>query len=245
MTNTLLSIYSEQKLSRYSLATFFFATNGLVTWDSFIRDDGWITDAPECEWGSTANNQCTNGVYTSLTLDFVGVSGTIPGELGLLTGLKRFSVRGSIKTTYVMSGTLPDVFGSLTNMQTIRLNNNDLSGSIPASFGLMTNCRVLILTGNSLTGKIPRELANIQGRTLNFDNNKISGSIPSELFNLTELNTLNVQNNFLSGTIPSEIVNSKSLSSINLSGNSLTGIIPTEIGSLAEIRSGINFSHLT
>ena len=128
LTNAFLNIYSdEQKLSRYSLATFFFATNGPVTWDSSIRDDGWLTDTPECEWGSTANNQCANGVYKSLTLDFVGVSGTIPQEIGLLTGLERFSVRGSVEAADVMTGTIPSEIGNLTDMQTIRLNNNNLS----------------------------------------------------------------------------------------------------------------------
>lgn len=243
LTNAFLTIYSDKEiLSRYSLATFFYATNGPTTWDSFIRDDGWLTDAPECEWGSTANNQCTKGVYTSLTLDFVGVSGTIPQELGLLTGLERFSVRGSVEATDIMSGTIPDVFGSLSHMQTIRLNDNDFTGLIPVSFGSMENCIVLTLSGNSLIGKIPTELAKTQARTLNLDKNQLSGQIPSELFSLMGLQILNLQHNNLSGMIPSEIGYATSISNINLSNNQLGGSIPSEIGNLVEIRSAINFS---
>ena len=243
LTNAFLTIYSdEQKLTRYALATFFYATNGPTSWDALIRDDGWLTNAPECEWGSTANNQCTKGLYTSLTLDFVGVSGTIPQELGLLTGLERFSVRGSVDSVNVMSGSLPDVFDRLPDMQTIRLNNNNLTGLIPASFGSMTNCLVMILSGNSFIGKIPTELANTKGRTLNFSNNQLSGQIPSELFSLTELNILNLHNNNLSGTIPSEIGYATNISNINFSNNKLGGSIPSEIGNLVEIRNGINFS---
>lgn len=242
-TNAFLNIYSdEQILTRYALATFFYATNGPTTWDSFIRDDGWLTDAPECEWGSTANNQCTKGVYTSLTLDFMGVSGTIPQELGLLSGLERFSVRGSEETSSVISGTIPDIFGTLSNMQTIRLNDNGLGGLIPASIGSMKNCIVLILSGNSLIGKIPTELSETQARTLNLSNNQLSGQIPSELFSLTELKILNLQDNNLSGTIPTEIGDAITISNVNFSNNQLGGSIPSEIGNLVEIRSAINFS---
>ena len=241
--NAFLSIYSdEQILTRYSLATFFYATNGPTTWDSSIRENGWLTDAPECEWGSTANNQCSMGKYTSLTLDFIGVSGTIPQELGLLTDLVRFSVRGSVGTANVVSGTIPDIFGSVSNMQTIRLNDNDLTGFIPSSFGSMEDCMVLILSGNSLVGKIPTELVGTRGRTLNLANNKLSGQIPSELFALTELNILNLHNNNLSGTIPSEIGDAKSITTINFSNNQLGGPIPSEIGNLVGIRSSMNIS---
>jgi hypothetical protein len=242
LTNAFLTIYSdEQILTRYGLATFFYATNGPTTWDSFIRDDGWLTDASECEWGSTANNQCTKGVYTSLTLDFVGVSGTIPRELGLLTALERFSVRGD-GMAEIMSGTIPDIFGSLSNMQTIRLNDNDFTGLIPASFASLKNCIVMILSGNSLIGKIPKELAETQARTLNLSHNQLSGQIPSELFTLSELKILNLQNNNLSGTIPNEIGDATSISNINFSNNQLGGSIPSEIGNLVQIRSAINFS---
>lgn len=242
-TNAFLSIYSDKQiLTRYALATFFYATNGSTTWDSVIRDDGWLTDAPECEWGSTANNQCTKGEYTSLTLDFVGVSGTIPDELGLLTGLERFSVRGSGQQADVVSGPIPDIFGTLTNMQTIRLNDNDFTGLIPLSFGEMENCVVLILSGNSLIGKIPRELANTNARTLNLSRNQLSGQIPNELFALAELSILNLEGNNLSGTIPSEIGDATSIANINFSNNQLGGSIPSEIGNLVEIRSAINFA---
>jgi len=243
LTNAFLSIYSdEQILTRYALATFFYATNGPTTWEAFIRDDGWLTDAPECEWGSTANNQCTQGVYTSLTLDFVGVSGTIPDELGLLTGLERFSVRGSDETTDIMSGTIPNIFETLTNMQTIRLNDNDFSGLIPTSFGAMTNCLVLILSGNSLIGKIPTELSKTHARTLNLSDNQLSGPIPKELFSLKELKILDLQDNNLSGTIPSEIGDATKIANINFSNNQLGGSIPSEIGNLVNIRSAINFA---
>jgi hypothetical protein len=243
-TNAFLDVYSDdRKLTRYALATFFYATNGTTSWDPIIRDDGWLTDAPECDWASTANNQCINDVYTSLTLDFVGVAGTIPDEVGLLTGLERFSVRSNVDGGAFLGGTLPESLGSLANVQTVRLNDNNITGIIPTSFGLMTNARVLLLTGNALTGSIPQELGNTQGRTFYFDDNMLSGPIPPQLFeSLTDLNVLNFRNNLLSGAIPTQIGNLGSLASIDFSQNRLGGAVPSEIGRLASVRSGINLS---
>ncbi|KAL3912495.1 MAG: hypothetical protein SGILL_006858, partial [Bacillariaceae sp.] len=242
-TNAFLNVYSDaQILQRYALAVFFYSTNGPETWDPAIRDDGWLTDAPECEWASTANNQCTDEVYTSLTLDFVGVSGTIPDELSLLTGLQRFSVRTGDEALIAIGGQLPESIGQLTNIQTVRLNNNNIEGSIPASMSLLTSLRVLILSGNNLIGNIPAGLANTQGTTINLDNNELSGQIPTELFSLTDLNALNLQGNNLSGPIPTEIGNARSLSTINFSNNIISGGIPSALGSLSEIRSSIDLS---
>jgi Leucine-rich repeat (LRR) protein len=242
-SNAFLSTYSNnQTLQRYALAVFFYSTSGPTTWDAAIRDDGWVTNAPECEWASTANNQCTNNSYTSLTLDYVGVSGTIPDELSLLSNLERFSVQSSDEASYVISGTIPESIGMLTNMQTLRLNDNDLGGPIPSSIGLLTNARVIVLMGNNLTGQIPSGLANTQARTINLSNNNMTGPIPSELFTLKGLNVINLNNNALTGVIPTEIGTSKSLSTINFSKNDLVGAIPSEIGDLSEIKSSIKFS---
>ncbi|KAG7354029.1 hypothetical protein IV203_003385 [Nitzschia inconspicua] len=100
----------------------FFSTDGLTTWAPAFRDDGWVTNAPKCEWASIANNQYTNGTYTSLILDYVGVSGLLPDELPLLTELERLSVQGSDdEAIHVISGTLPESIGMLKIIQTLRL----------------------------------------------------------------------------------------------------------------------------
>ena len=239
--NSELNSYSdERKLTRYALATFFYSTNGLTSWDDDIRDDGWVTDASECEWASTANNQCTGGEYRSLTLDFVGVTGQIPEEIGMLTTLERLSVRSSGAGNPTLTGSLPDSIGELTNMQTIRLNDNEIGGTIPSSLGRMTNAQVLLFTGNSMGGQIPTELGQIQGGTLAFDGNELSGSIPTELFGLSELTTINFERNFLTGPIPSEIGNVGNLNLLDLSSNDMTGSLPTQIGLLTAVRGKLN-----
>lgn len=248
LQNSNLDGYSDGvKIARYALATLFYSTNGLSTWDEQIREGGWITDAPECEWASTATNQCTDGVYTSLTLDFVGVSGQIPQELGLLTGLKRLSLRSEGLGSPSVSGTLPDSIGELVDLETIRLNGNNIGGTLPSTVGQLTNIRVFLLSGNSLIGTIPSEIGNTGGNTYNFDGNQLSGKIPIELLTMQTLRSLNFDGNKLSGSIPTEIALNPSLNSLSLSGNKLVGRIPSEIGNLVTINGKsllkIQFNH--
>jgi hypothetical protein len=214
-------------LSRYALATFFYSTNGPTTWDPAIRNNGWMTAADECEWSSTVAAVCADGIFTSLTLDFVGISGELPLEIGHLTGLTRLSVRGNATSGETVTGTIPFSFGNLVNMETIRLDENRIGGTIPTEIGLMTNLGVFVLSGNVVGGEIPSEIGTIKGTFITFDNNEIRGKIPSELFQLTDLTTLNLQNNFLSGPLPSEIGNLANINALDLSINDLTGVIPT------------------
>jgi Leucine-rich repeat (LRR) protein len=231
--NTNITDYSDEvKLARYALATFYYSTNGPTAWDEEIRNDAWVTDAPECEWATTASNQCSDNVYTSLTLDFVGVSGQIPEELALLTGLTRLSLRSEGIGMPSISGSLPESIGLLGNLETIRLNENNIGGTLPTTIGLLSNIRVFLLSGNSIEGSIPSEIGQTSGSTFNFDRNELSGKLPKELFTMETLTALNFEENNLSGTIPTEIGKNPNLNSVNLASNSLTGTIPSEIGNL-------------
>jgi len=234
---------TEVKLARYALATFYFSTNGPSTWAEKIRNDGWMTDAPECEWASTARNQCTGTTYSSLTLDFVGVSGQIPPELAYLTGLTRLSLRSEGIGSPSIAGSLPSTIGQLQNLQTIRLNENKIGGTLPTSIGRLTNVRVFLMSGNSLEGSIPSEIGRTMGNTFNFDRNRLTGRLPVELFRMGTLTALNFEDNLISGQIPRQIGMNPSLNSINFASNRLTGTIPTEFGRLVTVRSGINLSN--
>lgn len=242
--NADLDSYSDERLlQRYALVAFFYSTNGPTGWDEEIRADGWLTDTDECEWGSTIETgQCTDGVYINLSLDFAGVGGTMPLEIGLLTGLTRLSVRGADSSPLSLGGELPISIGSLVRLETLRLSGNRVRGTIPTEIGLMTSLRVVSLSNNSIGGAIPTEIAGIVGTTLSIDNNELGGNLPTELFSLTELTTINLENNFLEGRIPREIGNLGNLNTLNLSINDITGNIPTEIGLLSGIRRKFEFA---
>jgi len=71
---------NEAKIQRYSLATFYFSTDG----DKWNANNGWLSDADECsEW---ANVVCTSrGSVSELALSNNELEGTIPEELAMLS----------------------------------------------------------------------------------------------------------------------------------------------------------------
>jgi hypothetical protein len=85
--NTNLDSYSDKrKIQRYTLGVLYYSTNG----DSWRNNNGWLTDANECNWSNGADGLfCDeNGAIFELDLyDGSGnnLVGTIPIELTLLS----------------------------------------------------------------------------------------------------------------------------------------------------------------
>lgn len=140
-----------------------------------------------------------------LDLTFIDIRGTIPSELGQLTGLSSF----------LLSSWFSDEFGLLV-------------GTIPSEIGLLASLDYLDLEGNQFTGPIPTEIGLMTRlRSLSLPFNQLSGSIPSELSNILVLKYIQFQQNDLSGTIPTELERiAPRMDVMNVSGNSLTGFIP-------------------
>ena len=135
-----------------------------------------------------------------------------------------------------LTGSIPTELGSLTELTNLNLHTNRLTGSIPAELGSLSNLTHLYLYGNRLTGSIPVELGSLSQLTrLGLHGNKLTGNIPAELGALTKLTRLNVSDNRLTGEVPSEWGSLTSLTHLYLSGNALTGDIPTELGSLSSL----------
>jgi hypothetical protein len=235
--NANLDTYSEDiKVQRYALATFYYSTGGETSWSTLARQ-GWVTDTSECDWGSTASNICTGDFYSSLTLDFVGVSGTLPPELALMTTLTRVSVRGNLDGTG-LGGSIPDSYGALSNMQTVRLQGNVIGGRLPTSLGAWTEARIVNIQFNQLTGELPIEFgAMFNAVSIDLSGNLLSGTLPDFIGLMQNLGTLSLANNNLVGPMPSDIGKALALSTLDLSGNQLSGALPTEIGQLINMRS--------
>ena len=79
--------------------------------------------------------------------------GTIPPEVGDLTGLKSIWLGGS-----QLTGPIPSELGDLVFLETLRLSGNRLTGSIPVELGNLENLQELYLHSNNLTGCIPSEI---------------------------------------------------------------------------------------
>ena len=126
-----------------------------------------------------------------------------------------------------LRGTLPADLGTLSNLSTLDLSDNQLSGTIPdlsALIGLMT----LNLRDNQLSGTIPDWLSSLLSlTTLNLGENRLTGAIPEELGDLFLLDFLYLDNNQLSGPIPVWVIGQVSgLQVTRFAGNSLTGCVP-------------------
>ena len=112
----------------------------------------------------------------------IGITGTIPAELGNLTNLENLSLNRNSLT-----GSIPPELGNLTNLENLRLNQNSLTGSIPAELGNLANLIHLRLHSNLLSGSIHERLGRLarsEGgslRTFYFCNNYLAGSLPEAL----------------------------------------------------------------
>ncbi|MED6111398.1 hypothetical protein PIB30_051974 [Stylosanthes scabra] len=168
----------------------------------------------------------------SLNLDGMGLSGTIPEEIGTLT--KLVSLDLSFNNLH---GKLPPTLSNLTQLVEFDVSFNALSGTIPSNFGHHWETLMnLYLHSNQIEGPIPLELGNLRSiEVLYLSNNSLTGTIPSTLGLLENLTLLDLSSNQIQGHIPVEIGNLKQLQLLSLSNNSLSGQIPREIGALVSL----------
>lgn len=216
----------------------------------------WLGDpGTECTWHGVT---CSPGgtTVTRLLLPNNNLVGTIPQEIGDLTGLTELNfyfngLSGGIPATigsltsltYLnlyrnqLSGPIPSSIGNLANLNRLELNNNQLSGAIPSEVGSLTNLRYLDLHSNQLTGGIPPALGNLRSLFyLDLGSNPLGGTIPPEVGGMTGLFYCGFNSLQLTGVIPPQMGNMTSLRTLYLSTNQLTGAIPRELGNLANLQ---------
>ncbi|KAE8659578.1 Jasmonate-zim-domain protein 6, putative isoform 1 [Hibiscus syriacus] len=164
--------------------------------------DSWVPGSAPCNGpkGPWRGLVCQGGVVTGLSLDGMGLSGTIDVEaLVQIQGLRTFSVENNS-----FANTIPG-FNRLGALKVLSLSRNWFSGEIPSDyFAKMGSLKKVRLSYNKFTGKIPDSLAHLSNIVgLHLQRNQFSGRIPS--FDCPNLNSLNVSNNRLEGEIPSSL----------------------------------------
>ena len=191
----------------------------------------WTIDTAITGWdGVTVGG--TPMRVTDLELNDRGLTGSIPPELGALTGLERLV----LSFNEGLAGEIPVELGDLINLRTLNLGYNGLTGGIPRELGNLTEVITLWLQGNELTGEIPGELGNLSAlEYLDLADNELTGPIPVELSDLTELRRLGLHENDLSGTIPGALGNLTGLRRLWMYENQLSGEIPGELGMLTAL----------
>ena len=155
---------------------------------------GW-NGAPgtECAWHGITCDAAKQHV-TEIDLYNNHLSGSLPNIFGSLAQLKVFD--GSLNQ---LSGSLPSL-ATLTNLVAFYAYSNQLTGSIP-SFAGLTNLKYFFVHSNHLTGPIPT-LSAVPDLTFFYvDSNQLTGTVPS-LATLTKLKGILIDGNQLSGPMP-------------------------------------------
>lgn len=102
-----------------------------------------------------------------------------------------------------LSGTLSASIGTLTNLQQILLQNNNITGEIPPELGQLPKLQTLDLSDNRFSGKIPDALGHLPSlRYLRLNNNSLNSAFPVSLSKVPQLSFLDLSYNNLSGPVP-------------------------------------------
>ena len=178
---------------------------------------------------------------TELDMDGQGLNGSIPSQLGELTGLRELRLAWGNRLT----GSIPPQLGRLTRLTFLNLAANHLSGPIPPELGsigpqlthLVLSAPQPLPNGVGLTGSIPAQLGNLSGLTsLYLDGNRLTGSIPPRLGRLLKLSWLHLTRNQLTGAIPTQLGELTNLTNLRLEDNQLSGPIPSQLSRLTNLR---------
>ena len=177
----------------------------------------WVNDIGQlCNWGSYIKNEiildCNinevslwDSCYvidstTELDLSGIGLTGSIPQEIGELINLNYINLRYNDLT-----GSIPNSIGNLTNLSTLSLSDNSLSGELPIEIGGLVNLETLYLYNNQITGNLPDffdDMSNL--RYLGIFENKFNGVIPPSLCNIySDLEYIGVYSNNFCPPYPS------------------------------------------
>ena len=202
----------------------------------------WSSDTAIASWDGV-NVGGKPARVTQLHLAKRDLTGTIPTELGDLSGLKRLVLNRN-----QLTGGIPTQLGGLSKLEALWLQHNQLTGAIPTELGNLSKLKELRLQHNQLTGSIPTSFGERTGsesdgftiklsdlEQLRLDNNQLTGAIPGSLSGLKKLKELRLDNNKLTGEIPLVLKFLPQLEKLSLANNQLTGDVPSELGGLSNL----------
>ncbi|KAI5604221.1 hypothetical protein BDE02_01G273200 [Populus trichocarpa] len=126
-------------------------SNGQIDWDPNLV-------SPCYSW---TNVYCKNGHVVFLSLNSLGLSGTLSPAITKLKFLVSLELRNNN-----LSGSLPDYLGNMVQLKNLNLASNKFSGSIPDTWDQLSNLKFLDVSSNNLTGRIPDKLFSVA--TFNF-----------------------------------------------------------------------------
>ncbi|WKA04191.1 hypothetical protein VitviT2T_022248 [Vitis vinifera] len=196
---------------------------------------------PDCALADLPPSLPFSNLITSLSiidLSNNGFNSTIPHWLFQMRNLVYLdlssnNLRGSILDAFANGTSIERLrnMGSLCNLKTLILSQNDLNGEITELINVLSGCNsswleTLDLGFNDLGGFLPNSLGKLHNlKSLSLWDNSFVGSIPSSIGNLSYLEELYLSDNSMNGTIPETLGRLSKLVEIELSENPLTGVV--------------------
>lgn len=246
----------EELLQRFILAYFFFSTGGDVEWENHYK---FLTKKSVCDW-----NDKTHGVFcnennqvTAIVMPEVGLAGTIPHDIGLLSNMETFNL-----TRNELSGSIPPSIGIWSSLKTFDLRDNVLTGPMPKSLAMLLDLVNLDLSYNELTGgddiSFIKELPYLEElhlkqnflsgkigqfggssslRVIDLSYNSFSGEFSTRVPSGKSLEVLRMDHNLIQGMIPGSFGKFTNLKELSLSYNALSGSLPSNLGDLTNLES--------
>ncbi|CAJ1953733.1 unnamed protein product [Cylindrotheca closterium] len=256
MKNSDIQIYGDSRIrQRFALASIYYATNeGLNSW---VRDDGWISDQDECSWTGV---RCDNGNIVGLNLTSNGLKGVFPMEVTMLKKhllalelddnelinedqelrwigqMSKLRLLDFEDTGFTAEG-IPSYIGRLTDLRILEMANSNIVGDFDGS--IFKNLKQLVyldIGGILFNNTLPDEITQIPRlEALYAYDCGFEGELESFLPKFKEIQEIWLDDNKFSGQFPKALSHVSTLASLSLSNNALSGSLPTELGLLTNM----------
>ncbi|TXG53557.1 hypothetical protein EZV62_018813 [Acer yangbiense] len=227
------SLTSSSSLSTKNITT---DKNALLALKTRITHDSatllaknWSTSTSVCNWIGVSCGVRHQRV-TALNISYLGLTGTIPPQLGNLSFLALLAINDNN-----FYGSLPYELARLRRLKYINFNYNQLSGNVPSSIFNISSLQELRLKHNRLSSMVNVSGGGPSLMSLDLSENMFEGEIPPFISECKQLRFLNLSSNNFRGGIPKEIGNLTKLKTLSIFLNKLEGEIPQELGNLVEL----------
>lgn len=164
---------------------------------NWTKNDNWCSDKPVGEWYGVNTN--TEGLVTDISLEYVGLSGTLPGEFWNLSNLETIALGGDER----LEGSISEKISCMKGLKSFSFCSPGFSGTIPDSFYECTELEMINIAGTGISGDISSKIGQlVKLDRLFLDHNRLTGNLPEELTTLPLAGGAYTNGNSLSGEVP-------------------------------------------
>lgn len=176
------------------------AINALVDLYNNTAGASW-TDRTGWEMGAAGTN-CTPCDWYGVTCDNLGnvialdlynnnLIGTVPTSMDQLIYLRSIKLLAND-----LSGSFPDIWSNMTDLEYIDFSNNLFTGTMPSSLGDLLKLTTLYIENNNMTGALLPEIGDLPDIDVFWGKgNDFSGCFPGTYLNLCDIQSLSLINN--------------------------------------------------